>query len=81
MDQEIFELLLDLHKEVAIIRNDQGAMKEDLKEHIKRTALLEAELKRMHEQDIGWLKKNVYLAYGAIGFVTFLIGAYKAFRG
>jgi regulator of replication initiation timing len=81
MDQEIFELLLDLHKEVAIIRADQGSMKEDLREHIKRTALLEAELKRLHDQDIGWLKKNVYLAYGAIGFISFCIALYKSLRG
>lgn len=79
MDQEIFELLLDLHKEVAIVRNDQGAMKEDLKEHIKRTNLLEAELKRIHDNDISWLKKNVYLVYGAIGFVTLVATLYKAF--
>lgn len=81
MEQEIFELLLDLHKEVAIVRADQASMKEDLRHHIKRTALLEAELKRIHDQDIGWLKKNIYLAYGAIGFVSFCFAAYKALRG
>jgi phosphatidylserine/phosphatidylglycerophosphate/cardiolipin synthase-like enzyme len=70
------ELLLDLHKDFAVLKADMAAIKEDLKYHIKRTDTLEAEVKWMHRQ--------MNMVHGAIALVAFLgtlAGMYKSIKG
>lgn len=65
---DINEVMLKIHQDMAIIQTDITAIKEDLKEHMRRTALLEGELKAV--------TKRVNLAHGAIiaipAILTFL---------
>jgi len=63
-DRDQLEILFDLHKELAIIREHMGEVRTDLRVHIKRTAIIETELKFIHRQ--------VWLAHGAIGLLALL---------
>lgn len=64
-DAEILkELMLDMIKAQAVIQADQASMKTDLREHMRRTATLETEVKFLHKQ--------VNIAHGAIGLITLL---------
>lgn len=63
-NNESLELLLDLHKDLSITREHLAEIKTDLKEHMKRTAILETELKFIHKQ--------IWLAHGAIGLLSVL---------
>lgn len=57
------DILLDLHKSSAVVQSDIAAMKADLKEHMRRTHILEA------TQEI--LKRDVNMAKGAVALLTF----------
>lgn len=74
-DESLMEkILLDLHKEVAIVRENQAGMSADLKEHMKRTAIVETEVKYLHKQ--------ASIAQGAIAFISLLailVSLYKSF--
>ena len=72
----IKDILLDVSKDQAVIKADQAAMKVDLKEHIRRTNVLEHEVKRFRENDLAWVKKQIWMFYGAI---SLLLIAYKLF--
>lgn len=65
---EVHELLLKIHEDMATIKSDIVFIKEDLKEHMRRTALLEGELRSV--------TKRVNIAHGAIitipAILTFL---------
>jgi hypothetical protein len=61
---KVVDLLMDIHKEMAVISANQAAMKADLKTHIKRTDLLEDEVKRL------W--KLVWLFVGALTILPVL---------
>lgn len=65
---EIQEVLLKIHEDMATIKADITAVKIDLKEHMRRTAILEGELKQV--------TKRVNIAHGAIiaipALLTFL---------
>ncbi len=63
---EQFKLILELHKESAIIRETMAEVKADLREHMKRTAIIETELK--------WLHRQVWIAHGAIGLIGIIGG-------
>jgi hypothetical protein len=63
-DDLIKEILLDLHKDMGIVKSEVSAIKVDLKEHMRRTALLEASLEKV--------KIDVTLAKGAIGLLGVL---------
>lgn len=68
------KILLDMHKELAIVRENQAGMSADLKEHMKRTAIIETEVKYLHKQ--------TNIAQGAIALVSLaavLISLYKSF--
>lgn len=58
------EILLDINKEVGKASADISAIKTDLREHMRRTAILETEIK--------WLHRQVWIAHGAILFLGFL---------
>lgn len=72
----IKEILLDVSKDQAVIKADQAAMKADLKEHIRRTNVLEHEVKHFRENDLAWVKKQIWMFYGAISLILI---AYKIF--
>lgn len=76
-DAEILkELMLDMVKGNAVIMSDISAIKSDLKEHMRRTATAEAEIKYLHRQ--------VNIAHGAIGLISFigiLVAIYKNIFG
>lgn len=58
-DNELMkEILLDVHRGMGILGNDVAAMKADLREHMKRTAILETEIK--------WIHRQIWIAHGAI---------------
>lgn len=64
-DNELMkEILLDVHRGIGILGNDVAAIKVDLREHMKRTAMLETEMK--------WIHKQIWIAHGAIIVVTML---------
>lgn len=64
-DAEIIkELMLDLVKGQAVIQADLAAVKADVKEHMRRTAIAETEIKYLHKQ--------VNVAHGAIALVSFV---------
>lgn len=68
------ELLLDLHKELAVTREHMAEVRADLREHIKRTAIIETELKFIHKQ--------IWLAHGAVallGILGTIISVFKIF--
>lgn len=58
----IIEILLDQTKELAAISAHQVEMKEDLRQHMKRTVQVEVELKYLHRQ--------INLAHGAIALIV-----------
>lgn len=63
------EMLFELTKETAAMSAHIKEIKQDLKEHMKRTAQVEAEMKYLHRQ--------VNLAHGAIAVLVFLAGLIK----
>lgn len=63
-DDLIKEILLDLHKDMGIVKSEMSAIKVDLKEHMRRTAILEMALDKV--------KIDVTLAKGAIGLLGIL---------
>lgn len=65
-NHEQFKLILELHKESAIIREVMAEVKADLREHMKRTAIIETELK--------WLHRQIWIAHGAIGLIGIIGG-------
>lgn len=65
------KLLLDIHAALPVISERLGAIEADLAYHIKRTELLETEVKYLHKQ--------INIAHGAIALLTFGLGAYKVF--
>jgi hypothetical protein len=76
MDEKkiVTEILLDIHKDVGALCIDVAAVKADLREHMKRTAMLETEIK--------WLHSQVWLAKGAIAFIALagiIVGMIKVF--
>lgn len=67
------DLALEILKDVTIIREDIAAIKADVRVHIKRTDIIETEIK--------WLHRQVWVAHGAIalvGFVALLVSIYRA---
>lgn len=75
-DELMEQLLFKMHEDLSVIKQDQSAIKVDLKEHMRRTAVIETEVKYLHKQ--------IFIAHGAISFVSFvaiLAGIYKAFSG
>lgn len=62
----IKEILLDVSKDQAVIKADIAAMKVDLKEHIRRTNILESK--------VAWVNKQIWMFYGAL---SILLIAYK----
>lgn len=69
--RELVPLILDLHKELAIAREHLGALRADMRTHIKRTDQVEVELKYLH--------KHVAMAQGAIALVGVLAAWAKFF--
>ena len=67
----IKRLLLDIHGQMPQIESRLGSIEADLATHIKRTELLEVEVKYLHKQ--------VNIAHGAIALVTFAAAVWKHF--
>lgn len=66
------KMLLEVHKDMNVVVADIAAIKVDLKDHMRRTALLEAELK--------FIRKQIYMAQGASAFLTLAASAYAFFH-
>ena len=71
MDSKQFEILLSMHKDLATMNADIAEMKADLREHMRRTNIIETELK--------WLHRQVWIAHGAIALVAFAAGFVRFF--
>lgn len=65
----MLELLIEMTKDLAAMSAHQQEIKEDLKQHMKRTAILETEIKYLHKQ--------VNIAHGAIALLIFITGLVK----
>lgn len=65
------QLLIEIHSQMPEIANRLGAIEADLAHHIKRTELLEGEVKYLHKQ--------VNLAHGAIALISFVVMIWKLF--
>ena len=73
-DELMEQLLLKMHEDLSIVKQDQAAVKVDLKEHMRRTAVIETEVKYLHKQ--------IFIAHGAISFISLIAliaSIYKAF--
>ena len=68
---EADKLLLSIFEQNAIIREHIAGIQSDVKEHIRRTNIIESELKSVQRQ--------VYIAHGAIAFIMFIAALAKAF--
>ena len=63
------KLLLDMHQQTGIIREHIAGIQTDIKEHIRRTNIIEAELK--------WVQRQIWVAHGAILIIGAIFGALK----
>jgi septal ring factor EnvC (AmiA/AmiB activator) len=79
------QILLDTHKEVAIIKASIAEIRTDLKEHIRRTGAVESRIEQVEGQTNNELKnlnRQVSMVHGALALVSLiaiLAGIYKAF--
>ena len=74
-DIDIIDIILDIHKDMSTTKSDMAYIKADLREHMKRTAQMEVEVKYLHRQ--------VNLAHGAVALITLagvIAGIFKAFQ-
>lgn len=58
------EILLEMQKEMGVISAHVSEIKADVREHMKRTAILETEVKFLHRQ--AWVLYGVLLAVGTL---------------
>lgn len=58
------KILLDIHKDVGILKENYAEIKVDVKEHIRRTNILEAKVGNMER--LFWLGNGIFLAGGLI---------------
>jgi hypothetical protein len=64
-DSELLkEILLDLHRSMGSVTANLAEVKADLREHMKRTAMLESEIK--------WIHRQIWIAHGAIALLGIL---------
>lgn len=69
------KLLLDLNANQKAMTVMMDEMKDDLKEHIKRSNQNELMIKQTEEkmyQEISFVKKHIYFVQGAVGLITIL---------
>lgn len=64
------EILIEMQKEMGIISAHVAEIKADVREHMKRTAILETEVKFLHRQ--AWILYGILLAAGTL--IKFRIG-------
>ncbi len=60
-DTRIVDLILDIHKDLGIMKEHMGELRADMRTHIKRTDQVETELKYLHKQ--------ISIAHGGIALV------------
>lgn len=78
------QILLDTHKDVAVIKAAIAEIKVDLKEHIRRTGAAEARIEQVESKnqvEFKALNRQVNMVHGALALLTLvsvLIGIYKA---
>lgn len=78
------QILLDTHKEVAVIKAAIAEIKVDLKEHIRRTGAAEARIEQVDtdtNKSLNKLFRQVWMVHGALGLVSLvavIAGIYKA---
>jgi regulator of replication initiation timing len=81
MDEtKVFELLINIHKEIGVIKSDISKIETDLKEHMRRTAVAEDRIEATERQlgkKIASLQKAHYMVQGALAFIG-LIGVIAA---
>jgi regulator of replication initiation timing len=68
-NNQLFEVALDIQKQVGEMGATVAAIEADLKEHMRRTRVLETEVK--------WLHKQSYIAYGAIAIIILAVKYYS----
>ncbi len=72
-DSLVEKLVLSIHQDVAVIKTDQAEIKQDLKEHMKRTAVAETAISEV--------RRHVYIGYGIVLAISALIGVFlKLFK-
>lgn len=47
-DELLQKLVLEIHRDMGVVISQMAAIKEDVKEHMRRTAILETEVKYLH---------------------------------
>lgn len=66
------KMMVEVHKDMSVMIADIAAIKTDLKEHMRRTAVNETKLQ--------YLQKQVFMAQGAVAFigtVATILGLWK----
>lgn len=71
-DTRVVDLILDIHKDLAVMTAHMAEIKADMRTHIKRTDQVEVEVKYLHKQ--------INLAHGAIALVGFAITLYAVLK-
>lgn len=80
MDTFEREILLSVHKDMTVLKADMAETKVGLKEHMRRTAINEANSEHNRTQILS-IQRQVWMVQGALAFVSFLAliaGIYKA---
>lgn len=62
MGSNIEALIIDIHKDLAVVKADIAALKADMRTHIKRTDILETEVK--------YARRHVYMVQGAVALLS-----------
>lgn len=63
-ESKVYTILLEIHKQMGVISSDISKVEIDLKEHMRRTAVVEANIEA--------LNRSYYRLQGAFGLVSLL---------
>lgn len=68
-DQFKDHILVEMHKDMGVLKSDVAAIKVDVKEHVRRTNILETRTE--------FALKHIYYVYGGWSVITLLAGILK----
>lgn len=72
---KIFELLINIHKEIGIVQSDIAKIEADLREHMRRTAIAESRIEateRALSKKIEGLQRGHYMVQGALALIAII---------
>lgn len=70
-DAKVYTLLLEMYKELGVIKSDVTKIEANLAEHMRRTAIAENRLDKT-DKKYASLQKSYYMVQGALALVTII---------